>query len=255
LTLTTIKTIYLKEVVKMKKGNKSLKILKNILKKVSIILVGGMLVMNVGCARKGSRTWIENKVSDIERVYPTENLEDLFEKFPNGFIISQTRLFDENGKRYSLFIEVKGKKENKVIKGKVSKTLLQSNPYKETVEKESEVEYRKGENLVLAKPELTEELLPRNYFLFQKIQLNKSILDKLQVIDKGYSYETGRYDITYSYKNKEIADYLGVKDENQNIGIGGGDGIKNYVHYIEVRKDRLTLLERVIEKKENEYEE
>jgi len=239
----------------MKKGNKSLKILKNILKKVSIILVGGMLVMNVGCARKGSRTWIENKVSDIERVYPTENLEDLFEKFPNGFIISQTRLFDENGKRYSLFIEVKGKKENKVIKGKVSKTLLQSNPYKETVEKESEVEYRKGENLVLAKPELTEELLPRNYFLFQKIQLNKSILDKLQVIDKGYSYETGRYDITYSYKNKEIADYLGVKDENQNIGIGGGDGIKNYVHYIEVRKDRLTLLERVIEKKENEYEE
>ena len=239
----------------MKKGNKSLKILKNILKKVSIILVGGILVMNVGCARKGSRTWIENKVSDIERVYPTENLEDLFEKFPNGFIISQTRLFDENGKRYSLFIEVEGKKENKVIKGKVSKTLLQSNPYKETVEKESEVEYRKGENLVLAKPELTEELLPRNYFLFQKIQLNKSILDKLQVIDKGYSYETGRYDITYSYKNKEIADYLGVKDENQNIGIGGGDGIKNYVHYIEVRKDRLTLLERVIEKKENEYEE
>ena len=222
--------------------------MKNILKKVSIILLGCMLVMNVGCARKGSRAWIENQISDIERVYPTENLEDLFEKFPNGFIISQTRLFDENGKRYSLFIEVEGEKKNKVIKGKVSKTLLQSNPYKETVEKESEVEYKKGENLVLAKPELTEELLPRNYFLFQKIQLNKRILGKLQVIDKGYSYETGRYDITYGYKNKEIADYLGLKDENQNIGIGGGDGMKNYVHYIEVRKDRLTFLERVIEK-------
>ena len=109
--------------------------------------------------------------------------------------------------------------------------------------------------MVLAKPELTEEILPRNYFLFQKIQLNKSILAKLQVIDKDYSYETGRYEITYGYKNKEIADYLGVKDENQNIGIGGGDGMKNYVHYIEVRKDRLTFLERVIEKKENEYKE
>ena len=224
--------------------------MKNILKKVSIILLGCMLVMNVGCARKGSRTWIENKVSDIERVYPTENLEGLFEKFPNGFIISQTRLFDENGKRYRLYIEVEGEKESKVIKGKVSKTLLQSNPYKETVEKESEVEYKKGQNLVLANPELTEELLPRNYFLFQKIQLNKNILDKLQVVDKGYSYETGRYDITYVYRNKEIADYLGVKDENQNIGIGGGDGMKNYVHYIEVRKDRLTFLERVMEKKD-----
>ena len=133
--------------------------------------------------------------------------------------------------------------------------LLQSDPYEKIIEKESEVEYKKGENLVLEKPELTEELLPRNYFLFQKIQLNKRILGKLQVIDKGYSYETGRYDITYVYRNKEIADYLGVKDENQNIGIGGGDGIKNYVHYIEVRKDRLKLLERVIEKKENEYKE
>jgi len=229
--------------------------MKNILKKASIILLGCMLVMNVGCSRKGSRAWVENQISDIERVYPTENLEDLFEKFPNGFIISQTRFFDENGKRYSLFIEVEGKKENKVIKGKVSKMLLQSDPYEKIVEKESEVEYKKGENLVLEKPELTEELLPRNYFLFQKIQLNKRILGKLQVIDKGYSYETGRYDITYVYRNKEIADYLDVKDENQNIGIGGGEGMKNYVHYIEVRKDRLKLLERVIEKKENEYKE
>ena len=224
--------------------------MKKISKIAAVVLVVVALLVYIGNTRKGSRTWIENKVSDIERVYPTENLEDLFGKFPNGFIISQTRLFDENGKRYSLFIEVEGEKKNKVIKGKVSKTLLQSNPYKETVEKESEVEYKKGENLVLAKPELTEELLPRNYFLFQKIQLNKRILGKLQVIDKGYSYETGRYDITYVYRNKEIADYLGVKDENQNIGIGGGDGMKNYVHYIEVRKDRLTFLERVMEKKD-----
>ena len=193
--------------------------MKKISKIAAVVLVVVALLVYIGNTRKGSRTWIENKVSDIERVYPTENLEDLFEKFPNGFIISQTRLFDENGKRYSLFIEVEGEKKNKVIKGKVSKTLLQSNPYKETVEKESEVEYKKGENLVLAKPELTEELLPRNYFLFQKIQLNKRILGKLQVIDKGYSYETGRYDITYVYRNKEIADYLGVKDENQNIGV------------------------------------
>ena len=229
--------------------------MKKISKIAAVVLVVAALLVYVGNTRKGSRTWIENKVSDIERVYPTENLEDLFEKFPNGFIISQTRLFDENGKTYRLYIEVEGEKENKVIKGKVSKTLLQSDPYKEIVEKESEVEYKKGQNLVLANPELKEEILPRNYFLFQKIQLNKRILGKLQVIDKGYSYETGRYDITYVYKNKEIADYLGVKDENQNIGIEGRDGKKNYFHVIEINKDRLTFLERVIEKKENEYKE
>ena len=229
--------------------------MKKISKIAAVVLVVAALLVYVGNTRKGSRTWIENKASDIERVYPTENLEDLFEKFPNGFIISQTRLFDENGKTYRLYIEVEGEKENKVIKGKVSKTLLQSDPYKEIVEKESEVEYKKGQNLVLANPELKEEILPRNYFLFQKIQLNKRILGKLQVIDKGYSYETGRYDITYVYKNKEIADYLGLKDENQNIGIAGRNGTKNYFHVIEINKDRLTFLERVIEKKENEYKE
>lgn len=229
--------------------------MKKISKIAVVVLVVAVLLVYIGNTRKGSRTWIENKVSDIERVYPTENLDDLFEKFPNGFIISQTRLFDENGKTYRLYIEVEGEKENKVIKGKVSKMLLQSDPYKEIVEKESEVEYKKGQNLVLANPELTEEILPRNYFLFQKIQLNTSILGKLQVIDKGYSYETGRYDITYGYKNKELADYLGVKDENQNIVIEGRDGKKNYFHVIEINKDGLTFLERVIEKKENEYKE
>ena len=229
--------------------------MKKISKIAVVVLVVAVLLVYIGNTRKGSRTWIENKVSDIERVYPTENLEDLFEKFPNGFIISQTRLFDENGKTYRLYIEVEGEKENKVIKGKVSKTLLQSDPYKEIVEKESEVEYKKGQNLVLAKPELTEEILPRNYFLFQKIQLNTRILGKLQVIEKGYSYETGGYDNTYGYKNKEIADYLGVKDENQNIGIEGREGKKNYFHVIEINKDRLTFLERVIEKKENEHKE
>ena len=229
--------------------------MKKISKIAAVVLVVAALLVYIENTRKGSRTWIENKVSDIERVYPTENLEDLFEKFPNGFIISQTRLFDENGKTYRLYIEVEGEKENKVIKGKVNKMLLQSDPYKEIVEKESEVEYKKGQNLVLANPELTEEILPRNYFLFQKIQLNTSILGKLQVIDKGYSYETGRYDITYGYKNKELADYLGVKDENQNIVIEGRDGKKNYFHVIEINKDGLTFLERVIEKKENEYKE
>ena len=229
--------------------------MKKISKIAAVVLVVAALLVYIENTRKGSRTWIENKVSDIERVYPTENLEDLFEKFPNGFIISQTRLFEENGKSYSIDLVMKGDKDTKKITGKVSKVLLQSEPYKETVEKESEVKYKKGENLVLAKPELTEELLPRNYFLFQKIQLNTSILGKLQVIDKGYSYETGRYDITYGYKNKELADYLGVKDENQNIVIEGRDGKKNYFHVIEINKDGLTFLERVIEKKENEYKE
>ena len=195
--------------------------MRKILKIASAILLGVILIMNTGCARKGSRTWIENKVSDIERVYPTENLDDLFEKFPNGFIITQTRLFEENEKSYSIDLVMKGDKDTKKITGKVSKVLLQSEPYKETVEKESEVEYKKGENLVLAKPELTEELLPRNYFLFQKLKLNKDILGKLEFENKDYTPGNGGYGITYKINDTVINNYFREKVNDATIRISG----------------------------------
>ena len=54
------------------------------------VLVMGTLA-GCGITGKGSRSWLENEVSDIEEVYPTENLEDLFEKFSIGFRIYQNK--------------------------------------------------------------------------------------------------------------------------------------------------------------------
>ena len=210
--------------------------MRKILKTVSVILLGVILIMNTGCARKGSRTWIENKVSDIERVYPTENLDDLFEKFPNGFIITQTRLFEENEKSYSIDLVMKGDKDTKKITGKVSKVLLQSNPYKETVEEESEVEYKKGENLILAKPELAEELLPKNYFLFQKLKLNKDILGKLEFKNKDYTPENGGYGITYKINDTVVNNYFGGEVSDATIRISGIERTKYnpYKHGVKI---------------------
>ncbi|MGX7112386.1 hypothetical protein [Gemella cuniculi] len=229
----------------MKKEIKKRKKIKRIM---GAIILGGILAMTVGCERKGSREWIENKVADIEKVYPTEKLEDLFEKFPNGFVITQTRLFKDNGKNYSIDLEMKGNKDTKKIQGEVRKIRLQSDPYKETTEKESKVKYVKGKGLVLEKEELTKELLPKNYFLFQKLKLNKDILKGLEVKGKAYSFETSRYEIFYTYKNKNIAEYLGV-DENINLEITGRDGIKNYFHVVGIKKDELEFHERIIGEK------
>ena len=195
--------------------------MKKISKIAIVVLVVAVLLVYIGSARKGSRTWIENKVSDIERVYPTENLEDLFEKFSNGFIISQTRLFEENGKSYSIDLVMKGDKDTKKITGKVSKVLLQSEPYREIVEKESEVEYKKEEKLVLAKPELTEELLPKIYFLFQKLKLNKDILGKLKFENKDYTPGNGGYGITYKINDTVVNNYLGGKVNDATMRISG----------------------------------
>ena len=225
--------------------------MKNILKKASIILLGCMLVMNVGCARKGSREWIEKQISDIEKVYPTENAEDLFEKFPNGFRVSQTRLFKENGNDYSIDLEMIGDKNTKKIVGKVSKSRIKKEPRKEIIEKESEVEYKKGENLVLAKPELTEELLPRNYFLFQKLKLNKDIFKQLEVENKVYTPETGGYTILYKIINSEIDSYFNLNNEQVILGISGGyrENDKTYIYTISVEdktKD-IIFFEKVVE--------
>ena len=226
--------------------------MRKILKIASIILVGCMLVINVGCARKGSRAWVENQISDIERVYPTENAEDLFEKFPNGFRVSQTRFFEENGQEYSIDLEMVGDKNTKKIAGKVSKSRIKKEPRKEIVE-ESEVEYKKGQNLVLAKPELTEELLPRNYFLFQKLKLNKDIFKQLEVEKNLYTHANGRYTILYKITNGEINNYFNLNNEQVTLGVSGeyNEEDKTYFHNITIRKKTkiFTFHERIVEEK------
>ena len=230
----------------MKKENKSLKILKNILKKVSIILVGGMLVMSVGCARKGSRAWIEDQTADLEKVYSTENLEDLFEKFPNGFFIRQTRLKigDNQNESYSYTMELKGNKENKTIKGNIEKYKVNSKPYERTLIAKSNVEYMKGKGLVLDKPELTEDLLPRNYFIFQKIKLNKEVLNNWKLKEKGYTPETGVFKIRYNVIDSELSKYFDIDGSTElNVRLGGVDfpAENSYKYTLEVKNGENNI--------------
>ena len=248
--------------MKEEKRERESKVKKKLTKIIGTVIVGALLMMTAtGCGimGKGSRSCIENEVSDIEKVYPTENPEDLFEKFPNGFIIKQRRLFKEEDKSYSLELKMKGDKDTKKIEGKVKKVLLQSKPYKETVEKESKVEYIKGQNLVLEKPEFLEELLPKNHFLFQKLKLNKTILEKLEFNKKDYTMENGGYGITYNINNNIINTYLGVKSSNLTLRISGieSSNYNPYKHGIIISdKDKdIYYHELVSEHKEDLYSE
>ena len=240
--------------MKEEKHEKEIKAKKKLTRIIGTIIVGGVLMMTAGCGitGKGSRSWLENEVSDIEKVYPTENLEDLFEKFPNGFRIEQMRLFEENGKSYSISLEMKEDKETRKIEGKVSRVRLESKPYKETVEKESKVEYLKGKGLVLEKSELTDELLPKNYFLFQKLKLNNDTLKKLEVKDKSFSFETGKYNIKYLFINKEIDNYLELNKQKVSLDIIGRYTEKNKIYFHSVIIEKATELyfsEKVVEEK------
>ena len=247
--------------MKEEKNEKESKVKKRILQIIGTITVVCVLMITAGCGiiGMGSKSWIEKQVSDIEKVYPTENPEDLFEKFPNGFRIEQIRLFKENGVTHSLDLEIKGNKDTKKIEGVIKKVRIESKPYKETVEKESKVGYVKGEGLVLEKSELTNELLPKNYFLFQKLKLNRNILKKLEVKDKSFSFETYSYNIKYLFINKEIDNYLGLNKEKVSFDINGeySEIDKTYFHSIVIKEStkEINFAEKVVEEeidKENE---
>ena len=241
--------------MKEEKHEKESKVKKKLTRIIGTIIVGGVLMMTAGCGvvGKGSRSWLENEVSDIEKVYPTENPEDLFEKFPKGFIIEQIRLFKENGEAYRLDLEIKGNKDTKRIEGIIKKVRIESKPDKETIVKESKVEYVKGEGLVLEKPELEDSLLFKKYFLFQKLKLNRDILKKLEVKDKSFSFETYRYNIKYLFTNKEIDDYLGLNKQKVSFDIRGqySEKYKTYFHTIIIKDDteKTDFSEKIVEER------
>ena len=241
--------------MKEEKYKRESKVKKKLTRIIVAVIVGGVLILTSGCGitGKGSRSWLENEVSDIEKVYPTENPEDLFEKFPKGFIIVQIRLFKENGVTHSLDLEMKGNKDTKKIEGVIKKVRIESKPYKETIEKESKVEYIKDKGLVLENPELTNELLPKNYFLFQKLKLNRNILKKLEVKDKSFSFETYRYNIKYLFTNKEIDNYLGLNKEKVSFDIIGQyrERNKTYFHTIIIKDDteKTDFSEKIVEER------
>ena len=231
--------------------------MKKIITLIMNILIIGILT-GCGIMGMGSKSWIEKQVSDIEKVYPTENPEDLFEKFPIGFRIEQRKIFKKDGKNYSVEIVMRGNPKTKKIEGIARESFKEYKPFKETIVKESKVEYVKGEGLVLENPELEDSLLFKKYFLFQKLKLNKDILKKLEVKDKSFSFETGKYNIKYLFINKEIDNYLGLNKQKVSLDINGeySEIDKTYFHTIIIGKNtEIDFSEKVVEEeidKENE---
>ena len=239
--------------MKEEKHEKESRVKKKITKIIGAVIVGGMLMMTAGCGimGMGSKSWIEKQVSDIEKVYPTENPEDLFEKFPIGFRIEQRKIFKKDGKNYSIEIVMRGNPKTKKIEGIARESFTEYKPFKETIVKESKVEYVKGEGLVLEKPELGDSLLFKKYFLFQKLKLNKDILKKLEVKDKSFSFETGKYNIKYLFTNKEIDNYLGLNKQKVRLVINGqySERDKTYFHTVVIEEDakEIDFAEKVVE--------
>lgn len=185
------------------------------LKKVlKIILLGGMgMVFLAGCNPKRSREFIEGKAAELSKVYPTEDLQDLFEKFPDGFSIQSDDLYDyKEGEGYSFqSIKLKGDSETKSITGTIlwKKVTIDDKKKKHTeVLYEGEVIYQNG--TIQLKDSTANVNIKHPTLLLQKFIINKESLSALKMELKIYSNETGSADISYFITDSVLNNYMEV---------------------------------------------
>ena len=231
---------------------------------LAVVLFGMALLTLTGCFMKSSRRFIEGKAAELSKVYPTENLEDLFEKFPDGFQIRiiDSEKKDENSPTIIYQTVLNGISETKEIKGEITKESSLKNSdgkIEEEILFKGNVYYKDG-SLHLSEGNSSKNKekgdLKHSRLLMQEFSISRSSLKSLEVVRKGYSFETGSASITYKLKNEQVNDYLGLENDAQlnmiiNIPEPTVSG-KNYSYSIIFRKDNLYHSEGIVGKLEKD---
>ena len=228
------------------------------------VLLGVALLTLAGCSLKSSRQFIEGKASELSKVYPTENLENLFEKFPDGFQIRITDISEdsEDSPSISYQLVLNGISETKEIKGEITKESSFENSdgkIEEEILYQGHVYYKDG-SLHLSEGNSSKNKekgdLKHSRLLMQDFLISRSSLKSLEVVRKGYSFETGSASITYKLKNEQVNTYLGLENDAQiNMGINIFEPTisgKSYGYSIIFRNDNLYHAEGIVGKLEND---
>ena len=195
----------------------------------------------VGCVDHTSRGYLEElSGKELSRVYPTKNIEDLFEQFPKGFTVSQMRVAGDT----NVFVYLEAREKGKPLVG----TIKQLNSKTKEEEKSITFQYVDGK-FVFENEEEAKKLWPQGKFLFQELQLNKDILAKAKLVNKNYTKKeespTGdnEFYLKYNIQLPVVNRILGI-DESQPIdfSIFGYDESKGFVYVIGAKQDHITTL-------------
>ena len=205
------------------------------------VLFFSLIAILYGCNERNSRGYLEDRIGNqISRVYPTKNLEDLFEQFPNGFTIYQSYLLTDK----LIKIELDGTEKGKPIEG----TIKQINRKSGAEEKKIEVKYDAGK-FSYDNEEEAKGLWPIEKFLFQEMTLNKEILSKFKLKDTYYNRNSGGFDLEYIVKNEQINEFLGLENQPQvTLGFHGSNANRGYYYTLTVEVDSdFKFVERISE--------
>ncbi len=187
---------------------------------ILLLALSAFVLVLAGCENKNSRSWIENKISAVERVYPTKNLYDLFEEFPDGFTVEVGDTYDKDEKVYSRNIQLIGDPKAHTIKGEVTLTLLEkeeAQPTVRTIIDSSDLEYTRSGDFILANGAASAELFPYKDkgFLFQKLTLNKKVLSTFDLTEASYNWQSEEAYLDYDIKDKTIRQFFEASDDEK----------------------------------------
>ena len=208
---------------------------------IKISLLGVLLMILFGCSGRNSRAYLEDRIGNqISRVYPTKNLEDLFEQFPKGFTIYQVYILADK----IIEIELDGVEKGKPLEG----TIKQIDVKSRAEEKKITVTYDKGKYSYDDEEE-AKKLWPIEKFLFQEMTLNKEILSKLKLKDTYYNDNSGGFDLEYTVKNEQINEFLELENQPQiTLGFHGSNANRGYYYTLSVKVESgFTFRERIEE--------
>ena len=205
------------------------------------VLFFSLIAFLYGCNERNSRAYLEDRIGNqISRVYPTKNLEDIFEQFPDGFTIYQAYILADK----IIKIELDGSEKEKPIEGTIRVINIDSG----AEEKKVAVTYDKGK-YSYDNEEEARKLWPIEKFLFQEMTLNKEILSKLKLKDTYYNRNSGGFEIKYVVKNEQINEFLGLENQPQVIlGFHGSNANRGYYYTLTVEVDSdFKFVERISE--------
>ena len=184
---------------------------------LAVVLLGMSLLILTGCFGKSSRRFIEGKAAELSKVYPTENLEDLFEKFPGGFSIWSEDLYDYKEEGY-LFQSVKlnGDIEARKIIGTI---LWEKVTFDNDDKRHTEVLYEGGvvykDGMIQLMDPQANVTIKNPKLLIQEFTINRKTQSKLKLGRKSYSFETGSADIDYTITDPILNNYMGVEQDKE----------------------------------------
>ena len=208
---------------------------------IKFSLLGVLLMILFGCNERNSRAYLEDRIGNqISRVYPTKNLEDLFEQFPNGFTIYQSHTEGE----YRIKVELIGNPETKMIEGTIKKV----NRKNREITSQVEVKYQ-NEEFSFSDEKLATELWGYKRFLFQEMKIDKDVLSRLKLKDKSYNPKNGSFEIYYAIQNSDLNQFFELSESDiLEISFYGSNSNAGYYYTVSVEdKKELEFNERVYE--------